>query len=165
MGRFDVAHRQDGPVNLQLSPLTERRAEEAATWFMNDPDGQREFGGFYGAHPKWWDQTQVELDRHAWIAELEDGTPVGFLEIGLGADDGEVHLSYVRAEYRQRGLGTALAGVAVTRARELGVRQLFAAIDPANRASINCCQRAGFTDAGSNSFGETLLVYDLSNAP
>jgi hypothetical protein len=39
---------------LVFMPLTEKDAALAATWFQDDEDGQKEFGGFFGVQPKWW---------------------------------------------------------------------------------------------------------------
>src|SRR6202035_93614 len=51
---------------LRFVTLTEADAQMVATWFANDPEGQREFGGFFGVHPKWWNLVQKEPGRYGW---------------------------------------------------------------------------------------------------
>lgn len=111
---------------LTLTALTETLAAEAAEWFQNDEEGQREFDGFYGAHPKWWDVVRADGSRHAWIALLADHEAIGFIDLELTAEN---HLSYyIRRDFRGQSLCPALVQVAVEKAKGLCAQSLTAAI-------------------------------------
>lgn len=141
-------------AELTLTALTERLAAEAAEWFRNDEEGQREFGGFYGAHPKWWDLVRADEFRHAWIA-LADHEAIGFIDLELTAEN---HLSYyIRREFRRQSLCPPLVQAAVEKAKGLCAPSLTAAIHPENIASLACCRRAGFVEGGVNRYGEVIF--------
>jgi GNAT superfamily N-acetyltransferase len=87
--------------------LTAESAALAASWFDGDEDGAREFGGFYGRHPKWWTMVARDPTRFGWLVWAAD-EPCGFVDLEL-ADDGTASVSlYVRREYRNRGVGRAV---------------------------------------------------------
>lgn len=142
-------------AELTLTPLNETLAADAAEWFSDDEEGQREFGGFYGVHPKWWQLVRTDGSRHGWIAHLRDHDALGFVDLELTADN---QLSYyIRREFRGRGLCPALIQAAVAEAKGLGAPNVTAAIRPDHIASLVCCRRAGFVEVGGNSYGEIVL--------
>ena len=49
---------------MEFHALTEADAVLVASWFERDEEGQKEFGGFYGVHPKWWNLVNENPSRH-----------------------------------------------------------------------------------------------------
>ena len=146
---------------LSLEPLTEALAIEAAAWFEDDEVGQREFGGFYGAHPKWWDLVRGDGERHGWIVR-DDRGPVGFVDFDT-REPGHISL-YVRREFRGQGLCPQVLRLAADAARGLGAERVTAAVARTNSASLACCRRAGMAEVGTNEFGETILELRLDKS-
>ena len=136
---------------MRLVALTEDRAEAAAGWFMGDPEGSAEFGGFYGVHPKWW--TLVERDEHrrGWIA-IESSSEVGFVDLEVAGSAANFAI-YIMREWRGRGLGTALVGLVADAAVAEGVVRLVGEAAPSNEPSLRAMRTAGFADVGSTDQG------------
>lgn len=104
---------------LVLVPLTESGAQTVASWFDVDAAGQREFGGFYGRHPKWWSVVSGDERRFGWIVSA-GAEEVGFVDVGLD-DVGDASVAvYVRREYRNRGTGREILRQAAAVATRLG---------------------------------------------
>jgi RimJ/RimL family protein N-acetyltransferase len=144
---------------LSLDPLTEALAVEAAGWFEGDDVGRREFGGFYGAHPKWWDLVRSDDERHGWVVRGDLGL-LGFVDLET-SEPGHISL-YVRKEFRGRGLCPEVLRMAPDAARLLGAERVTAAVARTNSASLACCRRAGMVEIGTNEFGETVLELRLA---
>lgn len=143
---------------LSLEPLTAALAAEAAAWLDGDEVGLREFGGFYGAHPKWWDLVCGADERHGWIVRGDRGL-LGFVDLETCAP-GHISL-YVRREFRGLGLCPQVLRLAADAARRLGAERVTAAVAPMNSASLACCRRAGMAEVGTNEFGEAVLELRL----
>lgn len=58
------------------------------------------------------------------------------------------HSVHVRADARGRGIGTALVGAIIERARGLGLHAMVAGVDAANAGSIRMHARLGFVEVG-----------------
>jgi RimJ/RimL family protein N-acetyltransferase len=146
-------------------PLTEQLAMEAAAWFRDDPVGQAEFGGFYGAHPRWWALTRSDVGREGFIAVdaiTEDS--VGFLDTEH-VSAGRVDIGmYVRRRYRRQGWGRSIVSAGIDWARAGTAREVVAAVRPDNVASLRCCEAAGLCASRVNDYGETVLTLDLRPA-
>jgi RimJ/RimL family protein N-acetyltransferase len=142
--------------------LTEPLAMEVAAWFGDDPVGQAEFGGFYGAHPRWWRLTRAEVGREGFIAvDAATDDPVGFLDTEH-VSAGRVDIGmYVRRRYRRQGWGTSIVSAGIDWARAHTAREVVAAVRPDNVASLRCCEAAGLRASGVNDYGETVLTLDL----
>src|SRR5436309_8391338 len=93
----------DGPHYLRFDQLTEPDATEVARWLEYDAAGQREFGGFYGVHPKWWRLVVSDDCRHGWIVCLGDER-CGFVDLEVHTDGGASVAIYVRPHLRNRGM-------------------------------------------------------------
>src|SRR2546421_6951440 len=119
---------------LRFVTLTEADAQMVATWFVNDPDGQRKFGGFYGVHPKWWDLVQREPGRYGWTVWRES-EPIGFVDLTVAEGIGEVSFYVVRT-CRGHGLGTTMLKALGRVARPLGASVLSGGVRPENVASV-----------------------------
>jgi GNAT superfamily N-acetyltransferase len=132
-----------------------------ASWFANDPDGQREFGGFYGVHPKWWALLQREHGRYGWTVWRESA-PIGFVDLEVEECVGHVSF-YVVPTCRGQGLGTtmlkALGGVA----RPLGANVLSGGIRPENVASLKAALASGGHQIATNEYGEFVIRGSLES--
>ncbi|WP_372866537.1 N-acetyltransferase family protein [Pseudomonas sp.] len=113
-----------------------------------------------------WNDDPVDLaNRQTWFAaRTQQGYPV----LVATDDDGEVlgyasfgdwrpfdgfrhsveHSVYVRADQRGQGLGPALLGALIERARACAKHVMVAAIESGNAASIRLHQRQGFVTCG-----------------
>ena len=140
---------------LRFETLTKADAQMVASWFMNDPEGQQEFGGFYGVHPKWWDLVQREPDRHGWTVWRESD-PIGFVDLGVAEGVGEVAF-YVVSTRRGQGLGTTILKALGRVARPLGVNILSGGIRPDNVASVKAALASGGHQVGKNEYGEFVI--------
>lgn len=112
-----------------------------------------------------WNEQPVDVaDRASWLA---DRTGSGFPVIVAVDDSGVLgyasfaqwrphsgyrhtveHSVYVRADQRGRGIGKALMGALVSRARDRGVHAMIAGIDASNEGSIALHTRLGFVEVG-----------------
>ena len=128
-------------VVLSFKTLTESDAAMAARWFQGDPEGQREFGGFYGHHPRWWDLVDAGDKRHGWTI-WEGTTPVGFVDLDLNDGIGDVAI-YVVSDHRGRGVGRATLKALALLARDKGAKRLRGAVATDNVASLRVALAAG----------------------
>ncbi len=99
-----------------------------------------------------WFQSHSARRRPIWVAE-EDGKIVGWLSFssfyGRPAYHATAEISvYVAAAHQGGGIGRALLGEAVHRARELGVRTLLGFIFGHNDASLRLFEGLGFARWG-----------------
>jgi L-amino acid N-acyltransferase len=97
------------------------------------------------------------LDEHETVLVAEDqGEVVGVAAFGWFRDavkrpgfrytvENTVH---VREDRSQSGIGRALMGALIDKARESGKHSMMAAIDSANEASIRFHERLGFVEVG-----------------
>lgn len=116
-----------------------------------------------------WNDDPVDLaNRQAWFAaRQQQGYPVLVARDAAGAVLGYAsfgdwrpfdgfrhsveHSVYVRADRRGQGLGPALLGALIERARACGKHVMVAAIESGNAASIRLHQRLGFVTCGQMS--------------
>jgi phosphinothricin acetyltransferase len=139
-----------------------------------------------------WSETETTLDqRKAWLAaRTSAGFPVvaatgpgkpedvlGYGSFGVFRDfPGYLrtveHSVYVAPEAQRRGIGAAILGELVARARSMGLSTMVGGIDSANAASIALHTQAGFEIQGNlkgvgRKFGRTLdlvfMVKDLQS--
>lgn len=115
-----------------------------------------------------WNTRAVDTaDRTAWLIDRQaaghpvlvavaesDETVVGYASYGAyrpfdGYRHTVEHSVYVRGDQRGGGLGSALMGALIARAREQGIHVMVAGIDAANTGSIRLHERLGFTHAGT----------------
>lgn len=113
-----------------------------------------EFGGFYGA-------CRTKLvpllgpDRTLLLVH-EDDLPLGFVDEDCDRAGGYVDLSFfVVAHARRRGVATAALGHVTRRNPGAALR---VSIRPENHASLATARAAGFTQFGTNTWGEVVLV-------
>jgi GNAT superfamily N-acetyltransferase len=140
---------------LRFVALTEADAQMVTSWFANDPDGQREFGGFYGVHPKWWDLLQTEPGRHGWTVWRES-EPIGFVDLEVAEGVGQVAF-YVAPTRRGQGLGTTILKALGRVARPLGADVLSGGVRPENVASVKASLASGGHQVGKNEYGEFVI--------
>ncbi|MEX6501534.1 GNAT family N-acetyltransferase [Pseudomonas zhanjiangensis] len=113
-----------------------------------------------------WNDSPVDLaNRQAWFAaRRQQGYPIlvavddagevlGYASFGDwrpfdGFRHSVEHSVYVRADQRGLGLGPALLGALIERARDCGKHVMVAAIESGNAASIHLHQRLGFITCG-----------------
>ena len=135
--------------------LTEADAQMVATWFANDPEGQREFGGFFGVHPKWWSLVQKEPGRYGWTV-WHESEPIGFVDLEVEEGVGGVAV-YVVPTWRGQGMGTTMLKALGRVACPLGVNVLSGGIRPDNVASLKAALSSGGHQIGTNKYGEFVI--------
>jgi RimJ/RimL family protein N-acetyltransferase len=85
------------------------------------------------------EETLVALAEGLLVGELHlEQTPFGFSEIGM----------MVAADWRGRGVGTALVEAAIEWARERGLHKLTLSVFPHNDAAIALYRKFGFAEEG-----------------
>ena len=141
-----------GRHRLEFRPLTETDAVMAASWFKGDPEGQQEFGGFFGVHPKWWDLVTDDSNRHGWTVWVDD-EPVGFAGAEVGEDGVAGVALYVRKPARRRGLGTAMMRALGSVVRDVGAVRIKGGIRPDNAPSLRAALASGGEVVGEDKDG------------
>lgn len=145
---------------LEFKLLTEADAALAATWFEGDEEGQKEFGGFFGVHPKWWNLVRADPKRHGWTVWDVD-QPIGFADAEVG-DNGVAEVAfYVRKPARGRGLGTAIMRALGPVAREVGAVRMKGGVRPDNPASLRAALASGGEVIGVDKDGYTEVLGPL----
>lgn len=137
---------------LDFRTLTEADAARAATWFVGDEEGQKEFGGFFGVHPKWWNLVKADTNRHGWTV-WESDQPIGFAGAEVGADGVAAVAVYVRKPVRGRGLGTAIMRALGPVVREAGAVQIRGGVRPDNTPSLRAALASGGEVVGEDKDG------------
>jgi phosphinothricin acetyltransferase len=123
-----------------------------------------------GASSESWREKLASIDSRGWpflVAERE-GAILGFAYISSFRDRPAYapcceDSIYVAASAAGRGVGAALLGSLIDRARESGIRQMIAVIGGPEPASVALHRRCGFTESGrlvavGEKFGRTLDV-------
>ena len=78
---------------------------------------------------------ESEIVGHAILAPAPcGGAPCGEAELAL----------FVHQDFRNRGIGQALARAAVATAHRRGVRRVWLAVSPSNRAAVRVYEKCGF---------------------
>lgn len=125
--------------------ITEAGAEAASLLASLHAHGIGEAG------PAWTGDAFATLlalpGRGAFVAE-EAGQPVGFMLLGLAADEAEVITLAVLPAARRRGIGAALVGAAAREASVRGATRLFLEVAEDNAPARALYGRAGFVPIG-----------------
>ena len=137
---------------LAFRPLTEADGVMAASWFKGDEEGQKEFGGFFGVHPKWWNLVKDDPNRHGWTV-WEDGQPIGFAGAEVGEDGVAGVAVYVRKPARGRGLGAAMMRALGPVVREVGAVRIKGGVRPDNTPSLRAVLASGGEILGEDKDG------------
>ena len=91
---------------------------------------------------------EVLATQRVWVAEAQDGTPVGFVSLVLHEKDstGEVYMLAVDPNHQRKGIGSALTDYAVGRMREagMGVAMINTGGDAGHAPARRAYERAGF---------------------
>ena len=98
------------------------------------------------AHLRWLMDTLSDPRRHLYVVE-DLGEPVGQLRLDVHETCAEVSIAVV-ASVRRRGIAGAALRAADAKARQLGVSELLAFVQPANEPSIQLFDRAGYRRTG-----------------
>jgi RimJ/RimL family protein N-acetyltransferase len=96
--------------------------------------------------------------RHGWIT-FDDEGPIGFIDLEILDDEAEITY-YVSPPRRRQGHGRSTLDKVVRLAAAQGARQIHAAVEPANAASVASLRSAGFTELGTNEFDEIEFTRD-----
>jgi len=89
----------------------------------------------------------VLLNDCCWTAE-SDGQVVGYLIGRTAGDEAEVLNLAVRAEWRRRGVATALLGAAADRFRTRGAENVYLEVRAANSDAQAFYRKMGFAEQG-----------------
>jgi ribosomal protein S18 acetylase RimI-like enzyme len=129
-----------------LKSFDESRAAEVLGWVRNSDEAR-----------KWASLAEVPGDSSmfaAWHADpgvcpfvlLQDGTAIGYGEIWIDFEAGEVELAriLVKPACRGCGVGRRLVSLLLAEAAKTGLPDAFVRVYPDNIAAIACYQHAGF---------------------
>ena len=126
-----------GPVQqidlTGIEPLS--KAQEHAYFALHrdsDPEGEI-----------YWTGEMVAADKEEFLVllALENGVPVGYLDLGLGDEGNNVGDLYVDSAHRRRGWGRKLLGKAVALT---GEKPLTLQVDVENHPAIRLYESLGF---------------------
>jgi UDP-2,4-diacetamido-2,4,6-trideoxy-beta-L-altropyranose hydrolase len=142
-----------GKPQLSLRPLTAEDRELLWRW-VNDPQVRK--ASFSSApvsweiHNAWFDKKNADPTTEIFIAEDEQGTPIGQIRFDLRSDrDWEVDVSLAQP-MRGHGLASELIGRGVDLLRRTHpAATVHALIKPSNLASVKAFERSGFKRNGT----------------
>ena len=146
---------------MRVRPMDGEGLRLVEQWLAADPVGGAIFGGFYGHAVARWTPLLQAPSRHGWLTSDDEG-PVGFIDLEIL--DGEAEITYYVSPARRRqglGLGRTTLAQVVTLATDKGARQIQAAVEPTNTASLTVLRKAGFTELAKNEYGELEFRLDL----
>jgi ribosomal protein S18 acetylase RimI-like enzyme len=94
-----------------------------------------------------------DVRNHVFGAFAHDGALIGIVTLrreprGKTHHKAYVYGTYVLPEYRRRGAGRALMEAVITKAQELGLRQIQLSVTQANRAAVLLYESCGFERYG-----------------
>ena len=145
---------------MRVRPMDGEGLRLVEQWLAADPVGGAIFGGFYGHAVARWTPLLQAPSRHGWLTSDDEG-PVGFIDLEIL--DGEAEVTYyINPARRRQGLGGSTIAQVVSLATDEGARQIHAAVEPTNTASLAVLRTAGFTELGKNEFGEHEFRLDLN---
>jgi len=132
------------PANMDDARLLWEWRNDPATrrWFLNSDEVPWE------AHQKWLAATLDDNNQVIYIAENQDGEPIGQARFSVSGEEAEIHVSVGTAR-RGQGLGTTLIATACVRLVEERpqVERVVAKVLVTNAASTAAFRRAGFRRA------------------
>lgn len=110
--------------------------------------------------PDAWARKLVDPGIAAWIAELEDGAPVGFIAAGTcklpienrEPSAGEIQQLYVLAKYHNLRLGSELMDIGLEWLAEQGRDPLYIGVWSENLGAQRFYERYGFRKVGEYGF-------------
>ena len=143
---------------MQVRPIDTDGLRQVEHWLAADPVGGAIFGGFYGHAVARWTPLLQAPSRHGWIT-FDDEGPIGFIDLEILDDEAEITY-YVSPPRRRQGLGSATVDEVVRLAAGQGARQIHAAVEPDNLASLATLRSSGFTELGTNEFDEIEFTRD-----
>lgn len=88
-----------------------------------------------------------ESGRTGWVAE-DSGKLVGFITVGMAADEFEIMNLEVSEAFRRRGIASKLLDVALEFSRISGSRKAYLEVRASNAAAIAFYARRGFIECG-----------------
>jgi ribosomal protein S18 acetylase RimI-like enzyme len=95
-------------------------------------------------HRTWITNLCRELAQRVLVCEI-DGTVAGFVSCALASDEGRIPLIATGAEYRGRGLGSALVAAALHWFLDAGCRVVHVKTQAHNFRALALYHRSGFT--------------------
>lgn len=143
---------------MQVRPIDTDGLRQVESWLAADPVGGAIFGGFYGHAVERWTPLLQAPSRHGWLTFDDDG-PIGFIDLEILDAEAEITY-YVSPARRRQGYGRSTLDEVVRLAAAEGARQIHAAVEPANAASVATLRAAGFTELGTNEFDELEFTRD-----
>ncbi|ADB30288.1 GCN5-related N-acetyltransferase [Kribbella flavida DSM 17836] len=143
---------------MRVEPMDAEGLRLVERWTADDPAGGAVLE-FYGQAVTRW-APLLEAPTRAGGLVRDGDEPIGFVDLEIL--DGEAEIMYYLAPaYRGRGLGHAALALLVDLAREHGAASVHAEVEPANEACAKVLRAAGFTDLGTNQYGDAEFVLAL----
>lgn len=144
-----MPERVELPVGLRLA---EERDCQLLWELRNDP--QTRASSFQTEvipledHQRWFSKALVSADTRIFVVQEPSGRSIGYVRFYFRDGNAEVSVS-IEPGSRGKGLGAEAVRMASDRLlSEDGIQRVVAYIKPANSASVQAFQRAGFTEAG-----------------
>ncbi|MDQ4004766.1 MAG: GNAT family N-acetyltransferase [Actinomycetota bacterium] len=144
------------PAGVQIRPATPRDARD---WIRHVREVAAEGRYIRTEHPRWTVREVRKRWRESWTAQkadivaIADGRVIGSLSIGREANPVTRHVASlgmsVEANWRGRGVGSALMVDAFRWARWAGVEKLALTVYPHNQRALNLYKKFGFEAEGT----------------
>jgi RimJ/RimL family protein N-acetyltransferase len=145
---------------MRMEAMDPDGLRQVEDWLAADPVGGAIFGDFYGHAVRRWAPLLEAPTRFGRLVRDDDG-PVGFVDLEIL--DGEAEITfYVAPARRGEGLGHQTLALLIQLAREQGATSIYATVEPGNAASLATMRAAGFTELGTDEYGDLELSLDLS---
>ena len=125
------------PAHAALVARWPRSLDEVVKWC-----GEREFPLPVERVVEW----QQDADVQAYLLITDDDLPIGYGELWLDAEEGEVELAriIIAPAARGRGIGRMLVQGLLAEAAKTGWSEVFMRVHPNNEAALRCYRGAGF---------------------
>ena len=122
-----------------------------APYELDDLHGIAEIEKECFEHPWSYDSFCMEYAdkrKHYFVAKNEEGALMGYGGFAEVEDEAHIMNVAVRAPYRRTGVGSAIMGAMIEKAKELGLNAITLEVDDSNNGAKALYEKAGFRSVG-----------------